>query len=265
MRRTTPESGEGRVNIQVLEIWRYPVKSMLGEQLARVEVGPNGVEGDRRRAVVDAESGVSLSAKRYPELLSCRAWTNNGAVVIGLPDGSELVADSPQAADGLSDLLRRRVTVRIAGTGHAVRHEFPTDLYVGEGEFFIWDSGLEGFFDTAPLHLITTATLAELARLAPNSDFTCDRFRPNFLVRVDDTGFVEDSWVGKELTIGSVKCHVQDRMPRCVMTTRAQGDLSTDTDIINTIVKNNEGSAGIELATRKPGAIRNGDPVSLGI
>ncbi len=74
--------------MQVLEIWRYPIKSMLGENLAQVEVGPNGIEGDRRRAVVDAESGVSLSAKRYPELLSCRAWTNSDEVMIGLPDGS---------------------------------------------------------------------------------------------------------------------------------------------------------------------------------
>ncbi len=249
--------------MQVLEIWRYPIKSMLGEKLAQVEVGPNGIEGDRRRAVVDAESGVSLSAKRYPELLSCRAWTKSDEVMMGLPDGSELVADSTQAADGLSDLLRRRVTVRSAGAGHAVRHEFPTDLAVGEGEPFIWEPGLEGFFDRAPLHLITTATLAELARLAPDSVFARDRFRPNLLIQVDGTGFVEDSWVGKELTIGSVKCHVLDRKPRGVMTTRAQRDLAKDTDIIKTIVKNNEGNAGIELGTRELGILRNGEHVSL--
>jgi hypothetical protein len=249
--------------MKVLEIWRYPVKSMLGEQLDQVEVGPNGVEGDRRRAVVDAESGVSLSAKRYSDLLRCRAWTNGDGVMIGLPDGSELVADSAQAADGLSDLLGRRVTVRSAGAGHEVRHEFPTDLAIGEGEPFIWEPGLEGFFDRAPLHLITTATLAELARLAPDSVFTRDRFRPNFLVQIDGTGFVEDSWVGKELTIGNVKCHVLDRKPRCVMTTRAQGDLAKDTDIIKTLVKNNEGNAGIELGTREPGVVRNGDRISL--
>ena len=113
----------------------------------RESVGPNGVEGDRRRAVVDAETGVSLSAKRYADLLRCRAWTEGGEVIIGLPDGAEIVADSPEAADGLSNLLGRHVTVRTAGAGHTVRHEFPTDLAVGEGEAFIWEPGLEGFFD----------------------------------------------------------------------------------------------------------------------
>ena len=245
------------------EIWRYPVKSMLGERLDEVEVGPNGVEGDRRRAVVDAKTGVSLSAKRYADLLRCRAWTKGSEVMIGLPDGSELVADSPEATDGLSNLLGRRVTVRTAGAGHRVRHEFPSDLAVGEGETFIWEPGLDAFFDRAPLHLITTATLAELTRLRPDSTFARDRFRPNFLVQIDGTGFVEDSWVGKELSIGSVKCHVLDRKPRCVMTTRAQGDLSKDTDIIKTVVKNNEGNAGIELGTRETGVVRNGDQVSL--
>ncbi len=110
---------------------------------------------------------------------------------------------------------------------------------------------------------MTTATLAELARLAPDSVFARDRFRPNFLIQVDEAGFVEDSWVGKDLTMGNVKCRVLDRKPRCVMTTRAQGDLSKDTDIIKTIVKNNEGNAGIELGTREPGVVRSGDQVSL--
>jgi hypothetical protein len=257
------EPEERRGNMKVLEIWRYPVKSMLGEQLDQVEVGPNGVEGDRRRAVVDAESGVSLSAKRYLDLLRCRAWTNGDEVMIGLPDGSELVADSAQAADGLSDLLGRRVTVRNAGAGHEVRHEFPTDLAVGEGETFIWEPGLDAYFDRAPLHLITTATLNEFTRLRPASAFTRDRFRPNFLVKIDGAGFVEDAWVGKELTIGSVKCLVLDRKPRCVMTTRAQGELSKDTEIVKAIVKGNDGNAGIELAAREPGIVRCGDRVIL--
>ena len=138
--------------MRVMELWRYPVKSMLGERLDQAEVGPRGVEGDRRRAVVDAESGVSLSAKRYAELLACRAWTTQDQVMIGLPDGSEFPADSTDAAEELSALISRRVVVRRAGTGHTVRHEFPTDLPTGEGEPFIWEPGLETFFDRASLH-----------------------------------------------------------------------------------------------------------------
>ena len=98
--------------MRVMELWRYPVKSMLGERLAEAEVGPLGIEGDRQRAVVDAESGVSLSAKRYAQLLACRAWTTGGEVMIGLPDDSEVSADSSAAASSLSALLDRRVAVQ---------------------------------------------------------------------------------------------------------------------------------------------------------
>ncbi len=73
--------------MKVTEIWRYPVKSMLGEPLDRANVAPGGIHGDRRWAVVDAESGVSLSAKRYAKLLNCRAWTSDTEVIIKLPDG----------------------------------------------------------------------------------------------------------------------------------------------------------------------------------
>lgn len=160
--------------MRVMELWRYPVKSMLGERLDQAEVGPRGVGGDRRRAVVDVESGVSLSAKRYADLLRCRAWTAQDQVMIGLPDGSEFPADSTDAAEGLSALISRRVVVGTAGTG------------------FIWEPGLEASFDRAPLHLITTATLSELSRLQPDSGFERARFRLNLLVETDQEGFVED-------------------------------------------------------------------------
>ncbi len=249
--------------MHVREIWRYPVKSMLGERLEEAEVGPNGVVGDRRRAVVDTETGVSLSAKRYADLLRCHAWSNGDAVMIGLPDGVELAADSPEAAEGLSDLLGRKVAVQPADAGQKVRHEFPSEITIGEGEPFIWEPGLDAYFDRAPLHLITTATLAELTRLRPESAFSPARFRPNFLIEIDGTGFVEDAWVGKGLTIGSASCRVLDRKPRCVMTTRAQADLSKDPDVIKTIAKSNDGNAGIELETRVPGVVRRGDRAVL--
>lgn len=249
--------------MKVLELWRYPVKSMQGERLDQAKVGPLGIEGDRERAVVDVESGVSLSAKRYADLLLCHAWTSDEQVMIRLPDGSELPADSTHAADGLSTLLSRRVAVRIAGAGQTVRHEFPTDLPKGEGEPFIWEPGMEAFFDRAPLHLITTATLDEFSRIQPNSVFERARFRPNFLVETDERGFVENGWVGRELTLGAVKCHVLDHKPRCVMTTRPQGDLAEDSDVMRTVAKSNAGNAGIELRTLESGAVNSGDQLSL--
>ena len=100
--------------MKVIELWRYPVKSMQGEELDQAEVEPGGIQGDRKWAVVDAESGVSLSAKRYAELLSCRAWTKDGEIMIALPDGSEFPVGSTEVANRLSALLGRNVITRSA-------------------------------------------------------------------------------------------------------------------------------------------------------
>ncbi len=250
--------------MKVAEVWRYPVKSMLGEKLDQAEVEPGGVRGDRQWAVVDAESGVSLSAKRYAELLSCRAWTIDSEVMIALPGGSALPVDSTEAANGLSALLKRKVITRSAESTQTIRHEFPTAITEGEGEPFLWEPGTEAFFDRAPLHLLTTATLGELRRLQPDSVFDRARFRPNFVVNTDETGFVENDWVDKDLDLGAVKCQVIDRKPRCVMVTRRQGDLPKDIEVIQTILKNNDGNAGVELRALNSGTIRIGDEVVIG-
>lgn len=231
--------------MKVTEVWRYPVKSMLGEELDQAEVEPGGIRGDRQWAVVDAESGVSLSAKRYAELLSCRAWTNDSEIMIALPDGSEFPAGSTEVANGLSALLGRKVITRSAESTQTIQHEFPTAITEGEGEPFLWEPGTEAFFDRAPLHLLTTATLNELRRLQPGSVFHRARFRPNFVIETDETGFVENDWVNRELMLGSVKCQVIDHKPRCVMVTRHQDDLPKDVEVIKTILKNNDGNAGV--------------------
>jgi uncharacterized protein YcbX len=249
--------------MHVQSLWRYPVKSMQGESVEQLEVDALGMAGDRRRAVVDAATGVSLSAKRYAALLLCRAWTIEGQVMITLPDGTAFPADATSAAEALSVLLHRHVVIRMAHRDHAVRHEFPSQLPTGAGEPFLWEPGLEGFFDRAPLHLITTATLGEFSRLQPTSAFDVVRFRPNIVVETDATGFVENAWVGREVRLGTVACHVLATKPRCVMTTRPQGALPRDSEVMKTIRHSNAGCGGIELRALEAGRLRHGDPVVL--
>jgi len=249
--------------MRVVELWRYPIKSMLGERLDEATVGPVGMDGDRRRAVVDRDSGVSLSAKRYGALLTCRARTVDDGVIIEFSDGERIDADSPRAGDRLSHLLERPVAVATRSHEQPIRHEFPTEISTGEGEPFLHEPGLEAFFDRAPLHLLTTATLAELRRIRPESMFTRARFRPNILAEVNGTGFIEDAWVGAELRIGAASLVAIDRKPRCVMTTRPQGDLVRDPGVLRTVAEANEGNAGIELRAGTSGIIRIGDPVEL--
>jgi hypothetical protein len=249
--------------MEIAEIWRYPVKSMLGEQIAQANVGPGGIQGDRRWAVVDAESGVSLSAKRYADLLHCRAWTSNGDVMIRLPNSREYPAGSAELAQDLSDLLGRQVTTRSADATETIQHEFPTAVTEGEGEPFLYEPETEAFFDCAPLQLLTSATLVELQRLLPDSIVHRARFRPNFLVKTDEHGFIENNWVNKDVTLGSLTCQVYDDTRRCIMVALAQGDLPRDTDVIRTILKSNEGRAGVALKTLSSGIVQCGAKVEV--
>lgn len=249
--------------MEISEIWRYPVKSMLGEQLDQANVGSSGIEGDRRWAVVDAESGVSLSAKRYADLLRCQAWTSDSEVMIRLPNRRELPAGSAEVARGLSDLLGRQVATRSAEATETIQHEFPTAVTEGEGEPFLYEPKTEAFVDCAPLQLLTTGTLKEFQRLLPASIIRRARFRPNFLVETDEIGFIENDWVNIDITLGSLRCQVYDHTRRCIMVALAQGDLPRDTDVIRTILKNNDGRAGVALRTLDSGIVRYGAKVEV--
>lgn len=248
--------------MELAEIWRYPVKSMLGEQLDEATVGPGGIQGDRRWAVVDAESGVSLSAKRYADLLRCRAWTSGSDVLIRLPNNREYEAGSAEVARDLSVLLGRQVATRSVDTIKTIQHEFPTTSTTGEGKAVLYKPETEAFFDCAPLQLMTTSTLAELQRLLPSSAIHQTRFRPNFLLNTSQPGFIENTWVSKNVTLGSITCHVYDDTRRCIMVTLAQGNLPRDADVIRMILKHNAGRVGVALKTLNSGTVRIGMQVS---
>ena len=99
------------------------------------------------------------------------------------------------------------------------------DELIDAGQFM----SLEGnFFNFGAIHLVTTGTTRRLTELAPDSRFDPHRFRPNIVVESDDDGFVETAWAGRTLTIGDVRLTVTFTVPRCVMTTLAQGDLPAD-------------------------------------
>jgi uncharacterized protein YcbX len=249
--------------MEIAEIWRYPVKSMLGERVDRANVGPGGIQGDRRWAVVDAESGVSLSAKRYADLLRCQAWTSGGKVTIKLPNGVDNPAGSTEVARDLSDLLGRHVTTCSAEATETIQHEFPTAVTEGEGKPFLFEPATEAFFDCAPLQLLTTGTLNELQRLLPASVIHRARFRPNILIETNEIGFVENDWVNKDVTLGSLNCQVYDDTRRCIMVALGQGDLPRDNEVIRTILKKNEGRAGVALKTLDSGILRCGAKVEV--
>jgi uncharacterized protein len=213
----------------VLAIWRYPIKAMLGELLDAVEIGLRGCAGDRRWIVVDADTGEQIANKRGPtdpRLRACRAELLDGSdhmppLRITLPDGSALEGGEIEAP--LSELLEHRVRLE--------RCENPAN-----GRF-----GMTGaYHDLAPIHLITTGTLAHLRATAPASDWEVRRFRPNLLLDdgPDDRPFAEDALLGGRLRAPSgLALTVGLPTPRCVVPTRAQDGLRADAAILRTIVE----------------------------
>ncbi len=122
------------------------------------------------------------------------------------------------------------------------------------------------FFDCAPIHVVTTATLNRLAALSPSSRFEIARFRPNFVIDCPESseGFIENDWVGRTMAIGSeVRMLVVRPAQRCVMTTLSQGELPKDPEVLRTIVQNNRGNVGVYATVVRGGIVRRGDGVAL--
>jgi uncharacterized protein YcbX len=240
----------------VIELWRYPVKSFRGERLDRASLGPDGVEGDRGFALRDPETGRILSAKKVSRLLEARATcAADGAVTLFLPTGEELAADGPGAAERLSDWLGRRVEL--------VRPPGGPERPVVEGDDGPFRGRPGGFFDSSAVHFVTTSTLATLTGLYPAGRFDARRFRPNVVLATEGPGFVEETWVGETVRLGTAVIEISKPCSRCVMTTHAQEDLPVDRDILRTVNEHNDEHVGVYGIVREPGEVALGDGIHL--
>jgi uncharacterized protein YcbX len=267
---------------RIVEIWRYPVKSMMGEELNATEVTAHGLLGDRRYALIDSETGKVASAKnprRWPNLFEFRAAyletlsdsSSLPPVRITLPDGQIVTADQPDADSRLSAAAGRTVRVArstsTAGSNTAMAEGYwpDHDWLPDRDRVFEFPLPDGTFFDCATVHLITTATLERLAVLAPGSRFEVRRFRPNFVIESAEEreGFVENSWIGKTLSFGGTILHVDAPCVRCIMTTLSQGRLPKDPSVLRTAVQSNQGNVGVYASVLKGGRVRRGDSAAL--
>jgi uncharacterized protein YcbX len=276
----------------VVSLWRYPVKSMMGEELNASEVTPRGLLGDRAYALVDSLDGKVASAKnprKWPQLFDCRAVfvdePRPGApmppVRLTLPDGTLVTQGQGGLNPILSQVLQRDVTLQAAERGHeeVVESTFPNPWAASAEEYWPDLEGLdyrdtvtdfalpEGtFFDAAAVHVLTTATLDRLRELYPQGRFEARRFRPNLVVAPvhDVKDFVENGWIDHTLALGDdVRLRITGGCPRCVMTTLAQRDLPQDPGILRTAAQHNHVTVGVYAAVVRGGRIRRGDPVRI--
>ncbi len=263
----------------VVSLWRYPVKSMMGEELNASEVTERGLLGDRAYALVDGSDGKVATAKnprKWPRLFDFRAVfieppraaAKMPPVRIALPDGTTVTSDQRDLSRILSNALDREVTLRAAQRGAVSAEEYWPDMEGLDHRDTVTDFTLpeETFFDCAVVHLLTTATLDRLRELYPQGRFEVRRFRPNIVVQPSSAGkdFVENSWVGHTLVIGDeVRLSVTGPCARCVMTTLAQGDLPRDPGILRAAAQHNRVNVGVYADVMHGGTIRRGDPVRL--
>jgi uncharacterized protein YcbX len=255
---------------RVTAIWRYPVKSMMGEELEATEVTERGLLGDRAYALIDSETGKVASAKnprRWPGLLDFRAVYLEAtcdpqslpAVRITLHDGESLTTEQADAESRLSAAVGRRVTLaRAAIPGATAEGYWPDHDWLEErDQVFEFALPPGTFFDGAMVHLVTTASLRRLYELAPGSRLDPRRFRPNLVIETEPhaVGFVESEWIGRTLTAGDVILKLDRPCPRCVMTTLKQHDLPKDPDILRTLVQSSGGNFGLYASVIQGGRV----------
>jgi uncharacterized protein len=260
----------------VVSLWRYPVKSMQGEELNASVVNERGLLGDRSFALIDIATGMTVSAKnprKWGKMFDCRAALAdtgaNGslaAVKITLPDGSFMTGDAAEINQILSELFQREVKLETSAPAKPSLEEYwPTVEGLPHQDAVTDEATLANtFFDGATVHVLTTATLDQLQAIAPSSRFETRRFRPNIVVKAEGDGFVENDWVGQTLAIGDqVRLQVSGPCPRCVMTTMPQAELPDDVNILRTAVQQNQGNVGIYASVAAGGTVRRGDTVRV--
>ena len=230
--------------MRVLELWRYPVKSLQGELLPSATVGTQGIEGDRRYAIFDAATGFGLTGRRVPELLfGSSRYTADGSVEITLPDGSVAADDA-----ALSAWLGRPVVLRSTDESVSRRYESPDD-FENDAD---WDpfEGAQGSFRDSE------ATVVSLVSEGTLRGWDRRRFRSNILL--SDSG--EDDLVGSRVRLGGVELSLTKRVGRCVMVTRVQpGGVEKDLDVLRTIHRERGGKLAVGASVAGVGLVTVGD------
>ena len=276
----------------IKEIWRYPVKSMRGEQLNQCVIGGKGIKGDRGWAVRDDTVKEIRGGRYLPELLDCSARYLTEpqeepypAATITLPDRTEIRSNADDINQRLSDWVGKPVSIwpiqpadntehyrRLPIDEAKLREEFarePDEPIPDLNQFpeilMKYVSVPGTYFDVTPLQILTTSTLAFLQDKNPDSNWSTQRFRPNIVI---DTGgdqeLVENNWLGKSIRLGEVELSCDAPTPRCAITIQSQGEIiPKDPKILRTIVKESNQNLGLYCNINKAGIIRIGEEVIL--
>jgi uncharacterized protein len=219
---------------RVVALWRYPVKSMGADALDKVEVAWHGLAGDRRWAFIRdgaVRSGFPwLTLRQRPELIRYRP----SFVEPDTPDASRTLVRSPSGA--VLDVVDPALAAELGDGVRVIKQD-------------------RGVFDSAPLSLLTTGSVAGVgAGLDPL------RFRPNLLI---EASCPEEAWIGRTLRVGGARIRVDRPDRRCVVVNVDPVTARRDPAVLRAITREREGRLGVYATTVEPGHIAVGDSVTL--
>jgi uncharacterized protein YcbX len=242
----------------VSELWRYPVSGLQGESLRDATITVRGIAGDHLFVLRNRENKKILApqsnAFSWGETTGTRNILDLKATLEGDPSGaSDLTIGFPrgQAISSKDPLLNMKLSNALGLPVELVRYPRILESRVRSGR---------------TLHLLTNASLAKMRSFYPEGDFESVRFRPNIVVLVADgkSGFVEEDWVEKTISIGqSVRLRVNRPNTRCKVTTMKQGELPEDEMILRTIESKNGNRLGVMCTVEAEGKLSVGDALRL--
>lgn len=230
----------------VSQLWRYPASSLAGERLDDLSVGQKTVEGDRLFGLVDASDGEIARPDRGPKwhkVPLIRTRLTGGRLEVAVPGGHWLPAPGPESDRAVSGFL---------GFEAAIRPYFRENA----GPAYSGPLTVERY-SRAPIHLVTTASLARLKILHPEGMPDPRRFRPNIVVEMDavEGSFPETEWIGRRLAVGDLLLTVSEPCRRCGFTIIAQDGFDNDPGILRNLVRHNGHNLGVYCTVDRPARV----------
>ncbi|GAA0375151.1 MOSC domain-containing protein [Bacillus horti] len=228
---------------KVQRLWRYPVKSLLGEQCSQMRIDKRGAWGDRLYTVRDenAKFGSGKTTRLFTKidgLFKLSSYYREEQPIVVFPDGTELAAPSVELDGRLSLELGKQVTVEREGD---ISH-----------------------FDDCPIHIISTSGLLALKNALPEIAIDERRFRPNLVLNTVGRGPVENEWIGKQLQIGNeLILEIIQKTERCGMVTFAQGNLPREPHVLKHLSQEYDLCFGVYAHIIQTGNIAVHDQVKL--
>jgi uncharacterized protein YcbX len=270
---------------------------MGGELLEEAQIEKIGMVGDRSWAIRDEVANEISGVRKLPRLLSCSAQfeeqplpgqtgTDVPHVQVQLPDGNQFLTRDDQGNRILSAYLKREVSLQplqpksngefyrlgtLSGE-QAMKKQFDARGGMPSLGSISWLKMVElgtyvtprgTFYDVYPLHIVTSNSIAMLRSLEPEGDFQSRRFRPNIYIESaqEKNNLDEFEWIGGKLFIGDTVIKCESRTVRCSMPAQPQPGLQKDSKVLRTLEKHTERHLGINASVKRPGLIRDGDPV----